>query len=221
MSFKHQFRSLLIAITPGPVKRIRKSISLYNWYSKTYCAPPAPHFVKQSLLLRHGIKNCTWIETGTYLGSTTKMLSSKYHHVHTIEPSQKCLSIAKDYIGSAKNITFYNGTSEDCIETACAAVEGDVCFWLDGHYSAGITFQGDADTPIVHELATIGKYLNRYRSVVLIIDDIRCSHLDSDHYPSLNFYVEWSNRNNLNWTIEHDSFIAKSRNLEVYPDLMP
>ena len=126
------------------------------------------------------------------------------------------MSIAKNYIGDAKNITFYNGTSEDHIETACAAVQGDVCFWLDGHYSAGITFQGDADTPIVQELAIIEKYLNRYRSVVVIIDDIRCSHLDSDHYPSLNFYVEWSNRNNLNWIIELDSFIAKSRNLEVY-----
>ena len=217
---KHQLQTLLRKIIPEPFLRFRKSVALYKWYSKNYCAPPAPHFVKQGVLLRHGIKNCTWIETGTYLGLTTKLLASKYFHVHTIEPSQKCLSIAKDYIGDNKNITFYNGTSEDCIKIACAAVDGDVCFWLDGHYSAGITFQGDADSPIMHELAVIEKHLNRYRSFAVMIDDIRSTHIDSDHYPSLNFYVDWSNRNNLNWIIEHDLFIAKSKDLDVYPDNM-
>jgi len=219
MTARHQLRALLckIKITTQNLLHIRKSIELYKWYSRTHCAPPAPHFVKQGVLLRHGIKNCTWIESGTYLGSTTKLLATIYFHVHTIEPSQKCLSIAKDYIGDLKNVTYYNGTSEDYIETACAAVGGDVCFWLDGHYSAGITFQGDDDTPIMHELAVIEKYLHRYRSVVVMIDDIRCSHLDDDHYPSLNYYVEWSNRNNLNWIIELDSFIAKSKDLDVYP----
>lgn len=220
MTAKHQLRTLLRSITPEPLLRIRQNIALYNWYSKTHCAPPAPHFVKQGVLLRHGIKNCTWIETGTYLGSTTKLLASKYFHVHTIEPSQKCLSIAKDYLGGLKNITYYHGTSEDCIETACAAVAGDVCFWLDGHYSTGITFRGNTDTPIMHELAVIEKHLSRYRSVVVMIDDVRCSHLDSDHYPNLNFYVDWSNRNHLNWIIEHDAFIAKSKNLDVYPGAM-
>lgn len=140
-----------------------------------------------------------------------------YRHVHTIEPSSKCLSIARERIGGSANVTFYNGTSEEHFENACAAVDGDVCFWLDGHYSAGITFQGESNTPILHELTTLEKFLPFYSSVVVLVDDIRCSHLDSYHYPSLNYYVEWANRNNLNWIIELDSFIAKTRNLPMYP----
>ena len=59
---------------------------LSEWYFFKKCSPPAPHFIKQSLLLRHGINNSVWVETGTYLGQTTKFLSEHFSFVHSIEP---------------------------------------------------------------------------------------------------------------------------------------
>ena len=203
-----------ISLIMDNLLRARK---LFSWYTKSKCAPPAPHFVKQAVLLRHGTKDCAWIETGTHIGLTTKLLSSRYREVHTIEPSDKLISIAKMNLRNASNVVFYHGSSEKYLEIALSSVAGDVCLWLDGHYSGAGTFKGDLESPIIFELGLIEKYLHGLKSAVIMIDDIRCSHLDPQNYPSLDFYVQWANRNNLNWIIEHDSFIAKTKGLPVYP----
>jgi hypothetical protein len=53
-------------------------------------------------------------------------------------------------------------------------LSGNLNFWLDGHYSDGITFKGDKDTPIVDELNHISMNLDRYNEVCVLIDDVRC-----------------------------------------------
>ena len=187
--------------------RLRK---LFIWLKKERCTSPSPHFVKQSVLLRHAVDNATWIETGTYLGSTTAILSERFPIVHTIEPSNECLQIARQNLKAFKNIIFHNRTSEECLESICKSLTGDICFWLDGHYSAGITFQGDKETPIIYELETISKYISQFNNVVILIDDIRCSHIDKENYPSIDFYVDWAKSNNMLWNIEQDIFIIKN-----------
>jgi hypothetical protein len=114
------------------------------------------------------------------------------------------------------NISFYLGTSEERLEAIVSSIIGDCCFWLDGHYSAGNTFQGETDTPIRHELKVISRHINNLGKVVVLIDDIRCSHLYKQSYPSLNFYVNWATTNGLDWIIEHDIFIAKTDGMAMY-----
>ena len=189
---------------------------LSEWYFFKKCSPPAPHFIKQSLLLRHGINNSVWVETGTYLGQTTKFLSEHFSFVHSIEPSNKCLRIAKRNLRFSKNVALYDGTSELCFEEICSSLSGDICFWLDGHYSEGITFKGATDTPILFELDTIKKYLENFSNTVILIDDIRTSHIDKDNYPPLSFYVNWADSVGMDWIIELDSFIIKSKGLPFY-----
>jgi hypothetical protein len=90
---------------------------------------------------------------------------------------------------------------------------GDVNFWLDGHYSAGVTFQGDSDTPITQELATIATCLPGFRRVSVLVDDLRCfdpTLPDLADYPSRSFLVDWANGLGLAWHIEHDIFIART-----------
>ena len=189
---------------------------LIDWYFFKKCSPPPPHFIKQSLLLRHGINKSVWVETGTYLGQTTKFLSENFKFVHSIEPSKKCLRIAKRNLRFSKNIALYEGTSELCLEAICSSLEGDICFWLDGHYSEGITFKGIVDTPILFELKTIKKYLGNFSNTVILIDDIRTSHIDKNNYPPLSFYVNWAESVGMDWIIELDSFIIKSKGLPTY-----
>ena len=199
------------------INTIFKLSQLIDWNKNKNFGPPSPHFIKQSVLLRHAIKNSKWVETGTYLGSTTSLLSEKFRLVHTIEPSKECLKIAKANLKGKNNIIFHYGTSEECLENICKSLSGDICFWLDGHFSSGITFKGDKETPIKYELETISKYIKNFNNVLILIDDIRSSHIDKDNYPSLDFYVDWANSNQLKWTIEHDIFVIKSNELIMYP----
>ena len=189
---------------------------LAEWYFVRKCSSPPPHFIKQSLLLRHGINDSIWVETGTYLGYTTKFLSENFRYVHSIEPSKKCLRIARRNLRFSKNVTLHEGTSELCLESICSSLKGDICFWLDGHYSEGITFKGVVDTPIVFELETIKKYLSNFSNTVILIDDIRLSHIEKGKYPSLSFYANWADSVGMDWIIELDSFIIKSKGLSLF-----
>ena len=80
----------------------------------------------------------------------------------------------------------------------------------------GITFKGVVDTPIIFELDTIKKYLGNFSNTVILIDDIRSSHIDKENYPPLSFYVNWANSVDMDWIIELDSFIIKSKGLTFY-----
>ena len=55
-------------------------------------------------------------------------------------------------------------------------------FWLDGHYSAGITSRGEKDTPIYEELGYL--LSTSEHGHVIIIDDARCYGTDPA-YPDL------------------------------------
>ena len=56
-------------------------------------------------------------------------------------------------------------------------------FWLDAHYSGGITSKGKSETPIIKELSTICKTHMKH---VILIDDARYfGNQDYHEYPSL------------------------------------
>jgi hypothetical protein len=54
-------------------------------------------------------------------------------------------------------------------------------FWLDGHFSGGITAKGDKDPPLLEELQAIREH--RIKRHVLLIDDIRL--FGSGGYPTM------------------------------------
>jgi hypothetical protein len=202
----------LIKLVPDKLKQIlNKNRELDEWKDRLYCAP-SPSFIKRIVLLRHSLENCIWIETGTALGETTKLLAQDAYHVHSIEPSESLFCAARDNLSDLHNITLYNNTSELILLSILQGVKHDnVCFWLDGHYSGGITFKGSVDTPILLELRIIEENLERFKSVVVLIDDIRCFDPSNPlfrDYPSIDYLVDWARKNKFQWSIEHDIFIA-------------
>ena len=189
---------------------------LVDWCQNRGCKSPPPHFVKQSVLLRHNIQNCQWVETGTFYGSTTQFLAQICSHVHTIEPSPELCRIAQYNCSNYCNITFHLGTSEEKLDPIISLMNGNICFWLDGHYSSGNTFQGEQDSPIRHELKVISRHINKFDNVAILVDDIRLSHTDKLNYPELNYYANWAQHNGLDWIIEHDIFVAKTDGMRMY-----
>jgi hypothetical protein len=173
--------------------------------------PPSPQHVKTRILSTHSLKNAIWVETGTYLGDTTLKLSKIARQVISIEPQNELSEFAKKRLNRRKNVSIINETSEDCIAEILGTISGPTCFWLDGHYSGDVTYEGAAISPVADELASISKYLYKGNAIVVFIDDFRLfSNSASSGYPSHLSLVEWAIENKLNWTVEHDIFIAKS-----------
>lgn len=182
-----------------------------QWVNRQYSAP-SPYFIKKACLIRNGLPNSIWVETGTYLGETTEFISRHASKVYSIEPEPILFQKAKKYFKSFDHISILHGTSENIFPILLPKIKGNVNFWLDGHYSDGVTYQGSQDTPIIDELKNISKNLKQFKNVTIFIDDIRCfqsKKSKSSSYPSLDYLVRWAKQEQFLWHIEHDIFIAK------------
>lgn len=192
-------KSLKRRLTPGFIPWMRRGF-----------ASPSPQKVKMRVLQRRSIPNATWIETGTYLGDTSKFLSNLGTKVLTIEPQEKLFLNAKRKLYKLKNIEFLHGTSEECLESAILKLTGEVNYWLDGHFSGDVTFKGSTLSPIKYELETIEKHLTSFKRIAIFIDDIRVFPIrenSGSDYPTVGWLIDWGLRNGFDYTIEHDIFI--------------
>lgn len=197
----------------NPVYRFFSGIRDCLHWSKRGYAAPSPHFIKQGCLLRNGLPAATWVETGTFLGQTTQLLAKQNTRVYSIEPDPKLFARARNLFSNHGNVEILSGTSEDVFPTLLPRIKGDVNFWLDGHYSAGITFKGPQDTPILDELECISRNIGNFSRICVLVDDIRCFNPrlpEFASYPSLDTLVGWATSHKLCWTIEHDIFIART-----------
>jgi hypothetical protein len=107
--------------------------------------------IREDVLTRNGWPNATWVETGTYLGDTTEFLSHTARMVYSIEPGVKLYVDACDRFAHRANVKVLYGLSEDVLPALLPGLTGDVCFWLDGHYTDESTHRGPQDTPIVDD----------------------------------------------------------------------
>ena len=181
-------------------------------WAKSRFAAPSPHFIKQACLLRNGIPAATWVETGTYVGATTHLLSKYATKVYSIEPEPTLFARAAKHFRNFRNVEILHGTSESIFPDLLPRIHGNVNFWLDGHYSGGQTFKGAQVTPIVDELRNIALNRHHFKDVCVLVDDIRCFNprlSEYAAYPPIDVLVDWARANNLQWHIEHDIFIAR------------
>ncbi len=168
--------------------------------------------LREDVLTRNGLANATWVETGTYLGDTTEFLSQTARMVYSIEPGPKLFADACKRFGRHANVKIINGLSEHVLPFLLSGLTGDVCFWLDGHYTDESTHKGPQDTPILDELLCIGDNISHFDRVAVMIDDVHLfngqTHIYGT-YPHIEKLEEWALAAKLNWHIEHDIFVAK------------
>jgi len=123
----------------------------------------------------------TFIETGTYMGGTTKWASVHFKKVHTIELSEVLYNKVKDELLAKGNIVPHLGDSRDVLPEILKNTNDNIIFWLDGHYSAGITAGKDDPCPLLKELEII---LSRNNDDIILIDDAR-GLLDGEGWPTI------------------------------------
>ena len=202
-----------LGLRQNSVKDLDDKSDVYRDWADRQFAAPSPHFVKQEVLLRNGLCDAIWIETGTYMGDTTSVLSKVATMVYSIEPEPALFSKAEQKFRNTRNVKIILGLSEEVLPKLLPTLSGDVCFWLDGHYSSGITFKGPQETPILDELDIIGRNVAKMGKVLVLVDDIRLfdpRNPEFSAYPSIDFLVDWARKHDLSWHIEHDIFIAKN-----------
>jgi hypothetical protein len=184
----------------GTLKEMLKQTALYgafrNWrirrmwtrqmdeWERNGRPAPPPHPIKQAAIREHarrfGVR--TLVETGTFHGDMVEAMRRDFDRVISIELSEELSDRARRRFATNRNVEIVQGDSGVELGKLLDRISGPVLFWLDGHYSAGETAQGDKDTPIYAELAHI--YGSGRRDHVVIIDDARCFGFDAD-YPTL------------------------------------
>ena len=150
--------------------------------SKGGSMPLSPQYKQNNIREYAQEYNCkVMVETGTYLGDTVYALKNDFEKIYTIELSKKLFEDAKKRFSGESQIYCYQGNSKDILPDILKELNSMPIFWLDAHYSAGITAKGDKNTPIIEELEIIFKNLNK---MVILIDDAREFGTEPD-YPTI------------------------------------
>jgi hypothetical protein len=188
---------------------------IFEAYQSRSYTPPIPEFIKHAYILKNSIEGSTFIETGTYYGETTKFLikNGSFKKIITIEPDKQLFYLAQNLFLNNHLVSILNLTSEEFFPDFLPTLKGDVTYFLDGHYSEGVTFQGSKDTPIYIELETIAKNLKNQGKVSIMIDDFHTFNPSVGKfkdYPTNSFLVKWADTNQLNWFVHNDIFIANN-----------
>ncbi|MBG6174918.1 hypothetical protein IWQ55_002743 [Labrenzia sp. EL_208] len=206
---QHRQLHRLLKTSPVILKKFRP---VFEWEQKGFPAP-SPSFVKRSVLLRLIEPGQKFVETGTYKGGTTRVLRSAGYEVTTIEVHKPLYDEHSPQLKQL-GVNCLLGDSGKVFQDLLPDFrEKDVFFWLDGHFSAGITGIGDCETPIAEELEQINKnLLPSARKITIAIDDFRCFPQETaqSNYPSRGFLVDWARDNNFSWDVEHDIFVMKN-----------
>lgn len=123
-----------------------------------------------TLYLKNLVKIDEFIETGTYLGGTSKWASTNFKKVITIENSDYYYKLAKENLKDLENVKILNGHSINILEKILSSNSSKKLFWLDAHWSGGETYGKKDECPLIKELSLIKKYS---KNSVILIDDAR------------------------------------------------
>lgn len=171
---------------------LRQKYDYQRWLANGRPVPP-PHLVKQMTIgefaaTRPDLR--VFVETGTYFGDMVYAVRNVFSSIYSIELSAELHVLARTRFSGMPRVRLLHGDSGELLGQALREIEEPCLFWLDGHYSAGVTARGATETPIERELAHIANHAQRNRHVVLI-DDARCFTGMGD-YPTIDHLRAWA-----------------------------
>jgi hypothetical protein len=183
-------------------KKIKKEDpqkELADWEANGKPFPP-PHIVKQRAIAQYRsvYKTGILVETGTYLGDMVEAQKNFFDTVYSIELSPKLYKRAQKRFKGDNRIVLLLGDSGIKLSEVVAQLRQPAIFWLDGHYSGGITAKGDKECPVPEEITAIFK--SPLPNIVLI-DDARLFNGTHD-YPTLEAIRQQVKDNRENYSME-------------------
>jgi len=172
---------------------------LAEWEKNGRPLPP-PHIVKQMAIEEYLGKFHTEIlvETGTYLGDMVEAQRDHFKKIYSIELSEKLFNKALKRFKGQLHITILQGDSGIVLNKLMNEIDKPALFWLDGHYSHGMTAKGEKECPVPEELTTI---LKSSLPHIILIDDARLFNGTHD-YPTVGQIAEIIRSNNKHYLVE-------------------
>lgn len=185
--------------------------STFKWVNDRY-STPSPHYVKQATLLRNMAPGSVFIETGTYKGATSLYMRKHGFKVATIEIHKPLFDIYSTHL-KKQGIDARLGDSASVLPLLLEEYRGEaaIAVFLDGHYSGGITGQGDMAVPVVREFESLKQFILQHPEIhfTVMVDDVRLFMPGGDPvYPKKGSLIEFANIIKGHWNIEHDIFIC-------------
>ncbi len=173
---------------------------------KRESSPPA--LLKRAVIKQHAKKFSPpiFIETGTYLGDTVSAVKNIFSEIHSIELGEELANLAKKRFAKYPHIMIHSGDSAQVLPQILASINKSCLFWLDAHYSEGITVGDDAHLPLISEIKTIFEHWQN--GSVILIDDARLMGRQKG-YPSFEEIEELVESYNLGLKIESELDIIR------------
>jgi hypothetical protein len=194
------FRPLVPQFTWNILKSMYGKIQLKKW-NKNGCTVPPPHIVKQMTIQEYQKKYQydVLIETGTFMGDMVEAQKRKFRKIFSIELGVDLFNKATKRFKNDNNVTIVQGDSGKVLYKILLTINEPAIFWLDGHYSSGITAKGEKDCPIFEELNAI--FNNNKFKHILLIDDAS-SFVGEGDYPTINQLTEYVKNKNEKYQVE-------------------
>jgi hypothetical protein len=124
----------------------------------------------------------SFVESGTYLGGTAAFMRKYCPRVYSVEFQPHLAQAAQERFAQDPAIRIFQGDGSIWIPRIVAELREPALFWLDGHFAAGTTCDGEVACPTLQEIsAALGD--TRYPHV-LLVDDAREFKGDGG-YPTL------------------------------------
>ncbi len=165
---------------------------------------PSPPHVKQAIIREYGdrFKLTTLVETGTYKGDMIAASRNHFTRLYSIELSPELHSAACERFAGDPAVEILKGDSGVVLATLIPKLDAPTLFWLDGHYSSGVTAKGMSNTPIWAELEHVMAVKQPF---AILIDDARDFNGRQD-YPTIAQVKKFVRRRLPGWkfTVEKD-----------------
>jgi hypothetical protein len=142
-------------------------------------------FYKQQRLLEIDSRyHCSiFLETGTYLGDTLKVVRRYFDRVLSVELSEDLHNQNLKRFKKYRNVFLWQGNSGKRMPEMLLMIVGErALFWLDAYYSGIGTAKDENVCPIISELEAIAKHPRRDHCI--LIDDVSCFGQE-EGYPSI------------------------------------
>ncbi len=159
--------------------------------------------------------NNYFVETGTCRGKGIKYaLQAGFQEIRSIELSTKLYLHSKKVFKNNPNVKIWLGDSAYRLTEMIVDIEDNITFWLDGHYSQGITAKGETYTPLLKELNQISQH--PIKTHTILIDDVRCIGTKEFDYIELDRIISKIYEINPNYNIRFEDGHTKKDILVAY-----
>jgi len=209
-TIKNMIKSTLLYDVIRPIKW---KIELWSW-QKNGKPILLPSLMKQRIVKEYAKKFSihTLVETGTYLGDMVHACKNTFSKIVSIEFEKTLCERAKKKFSRLAHIQIIQGNSAEVLPNILTNIKQPCLFWLDAHYSGGITAKGNLDSPIRKELRCIlDQPIEDY---VILIDDAR-KFVDQNGYPTIEKVKDLILKSHPDWVFEVKDDIIRAHKKEL------